>query len=1012
MSLSELRNLCKENKIKGYSGCSKKELLLMLKSKDINIPSSPTKKNPNLENTKMGKLQNIVFQCRDFLRSVGITGLEAFLNINMILIFKEVEKKWGNELSKPENYTCNFESKGCAKLARTFKDKYYSFSELCEFPTDSSIQHMNEDIKEAIFLLQRHKIVGKIFDSFNDLGFLRVKDNRLLRSLFWYIRDNLDLSEDSDIMGDAYESVLSSLSSESKELGKFFTPRKIVDLALKLATNFNLSSKRELGDVLDPTCGSGGFLVRCHNSTSLSGCDIDPNHIPICVNNIFLHFSSKEIGMNVVCANFLTHPLPKNKFDTILSNPPFGLKKISLKTIKGEFEKNHRDRNLFTEVYPFDVSPTFLFVEKMLYHLKIGGRMCVVLPNGSEMTGSGKLLEFRKMVMKGCNIRNIVSFVSGVFSNTGVRTTLLVLDKIINFGIELKEKEDYSTSSIEFMECNEDCEIVNKEIIPIDRIVDNGFSWSLNTYISSKREGNSDEIIFDRNIEMMKLSDIAIISFGKRILKKDSEGKIPVYGGGGITFFTDKSNREGKTCKISRFGVSEKNCVSILNEKYWLNDSGFTINSKNEKLVDEFLWYYLLHNKILIYSLCDGAAQKNINLNKFYDLEIPIPSIEVQNYLVKELDLLSEGIENLKKCVITYQNLMRSIIEIKNKKNSEMIKLRDICKLNNVKKRTSKNADTSGKYPFYTGSFGEKFFIDDVDILEDTIIINRTNGKGKCNIILAKNCCVATQTITLSCDNLILLKYIFYYLRNNIDVLEKGYIGSNHKNLSNDYVAELAIRIPQIEVQNYIVKELDDLSSQIEKFNEKILFLEKKTKELLYTTLGIEEDTTPIEKSLQMQFDECIRECNPFPFINLKKLRKIRREMEKRDEYPLNFYIPYQLFNEDGVMLTLQDDETLRLEIIKIYIGYSKPSLKYDVNNEDPFCTSLEEGEEEIPRKHSLLQEMLNPYFMRRMPQFDSITEYISQYEIEIPREIEVSEMWDERINSLSLFKKYFEDEA
>jgi type I restriction enzyme S subunit len=95
------------------------------------------------------------------------------------------------------------------------------------------------------------------------------------------------------------------------------------------------------------------------------------------------------------------------------------------------------------------------------------------------------------------------------------------------------------------------------------------------------------------------------------------------------------------------------------------------------------------------------------------------------------------------------------------------------------------------------------------DITDTVIIINRTNGSGKSNIFIDSNISVAKQTLVISCENLITTKYLFYWLTLNKSELEKGYIGSNHKNLSTEFVKEMNIPLPPLAVQQEIVATLD-----------------------------------------------------------------------------------------------------------------------------------------------------------------------------------------------------------
>jgi restriction endonuclease S subunit len=150
------------------------------------------------------------------------------------------------------------------------------------------------------------------------------------------------------------------------------------------------------------------------------------------------------------------------------------------------------------------------------------------------------------------------------------------------------------------------------------------------------------------------LNEVCSVSFGERITQKNDKGTIyPVYGGGEANFHTDRFNREGNTCKVARFAVSEKSMVLMINEKYWLMDSGFTVTSKVKNTVhDEFLWWILWANQKKISECSTGSCQKNIAMDMFYRLEFGFPSIEVQTQTLQRLNALQiqlTSLENLGK---------------------------------------------------------------------------------------------------------------------------------------------------------------------------------------------------------------------------------------------------------------------------------------------------------------------------------------------------------------------------
>jgi restriction endonuclease S subunit len=142
-----------------------------------------------------------------------------------------------------------------------------------------------------------------------------------------------------------------------------------------------------------------------------------------------------------------------------------------------------------------------------------------------------------------------------------------------------------------------------------------------------------------RGQHRVKLGEVCEINHGKRITKKDNLGTIyPVYGGGDDTFKTDNKNREGFTCKISRFGISEHNCVQTIFGDYWLLDSGFTVNGVSEKTNDLYIYYWLIQNMKIIYQCGRATAQMNMDMDTFRNLEIPLPSLAEQQTLQSDFE--------------------------------------------------------------------------------------------------------------------------------------------------------------------------------------------------------------------------------------------------------------------------------------------------------------------------------------------------------------------------------------
>lgn len=161
--------------------------------------------------------------------------------------------------------------------------------------------------------------------------------------------------------------------------------------------------------------------------------------------------------------------------------------------------------------------------------------------------------------------------------------------------------------------------------------------------------------------EIKKLGEVCNINYGTRVVQKKDGGTIyPVYGGGGATFKMDRYNRED--CLIvSRFAMSNQ-CVRYVSGKFFLNDSGLTIESNESELSQSFLDKHITALNDTIYSLGKGVAQKNLDIKELRLLDIKYPkSREEQERIVEELDCLSGVIEKKREQLRELDALAQSI---------------------------------------------------------------------------------------------------------------------------------------------------------------------------------------------------------------------------------------------------------------------------------------------------------------------------------------------------------------
>jgi hypothetical protein len=138
-----------------------------------------------------------------------------------------------------------------------------------------------------------------------------------------------------------------------------------------------------------------------------------------------------------------------------------------------------------------------------------------------------------------------------------------------------------------------------------------------------------------------------------------------VYGGGGESFRTDSFTREDDVV-ISRFAMSAE-CVRLVRGKFYLLDSGFTFSIAEEftgRATKQFVTRVLLNSQDRIYACARGHAQKNIDLDQFRALQIPLPPLEVQKEIVAEIEGYEKAISANRKLIDDLEQCIQATVSL------------------------------------------------------------------------------------------------------------------------------------------------------------------------------------------------------------------------------------------------------------------------------------------------------------------------------------------------------------
>lgn len=291
------------------------------------------------------------------------------------------------------------------------------------------------------------------------------------------------LETDIDVKGKAYEELVGS--NLRGDRGEFFTPRNVQTMAIDMLDIDVASEER----VLDPSCGTGGFLVIAMNrvierlrreaeaagsmspavrqalserirelaSRCFFGIDINPDLVKATKMNMVMN---NDGSGNILRQDSLLHPHawdsdfrrafaralgisasdirgPKDlaHFDVIATNPPFGSKlpvvdheTLSQFKLARVWQKQPDGRWEMTDTLQASVPPEILFIERCWQFLKPGGRMAIVLPDA--ILGAPGLAYVRTWMLTHCRLVASIDLHPDTFQpRNGTQTSVLVLQR-------------------------------------------------------------------------------------------------------------------------------------------------------------------------------------------------------------------------------------------------------------------------------------------------------------------------------------------------------------------------------------------------------------------------------------------------------------------------------------------------------------------------------------------------------------------------------------------------------
>lgn len=290
----------------------------------------------------------------------------------------------------------------------------------------------------------QRRVISNVFKGVQN----RMVSGYLLRDVLNKINQiHFNSSEEIHTLSHLYESMLREMRDASGDSGEFYTPRPVVRFMVQV-------TDPKLGEaVLDPACGTGGFLVEAFDNlnqqvkgdtkqrellhqATLYGQEAKPLPYMLAEMNLLLHgLEAPQIAYGNTLAQRLNEIGHGQRVDVVLTNPPFGGEEEA--GIKANFPPN---------LQTSETALLFLqYIMRMLRHkdapvpahgrlrkagrAERGGRAAVVVPNGT-LFGDGVAALIKEQLLKDFNLHTIVRLPQGVFSPyTDIPANLLFFER-------------------------------------------------------------------------------------------------------------------------------------------------------------------------------------------------------------------------------------------------------------------------------------------------------------------------------------------------------------------------------------------------------------------------------------------------------------------------------------------------------------------------------------------------------------------------------------------------------
>jgi type I restriction-modification system DNA methylase subunit len=462
----------------------------------------------------------------------------------------------------------------------------------------------------------------------------------------------------------------------------------------------------------------------------------------------------------------------------------------------------------------------------MMDLLEVDGTSIGVLKEGVFFNSAYKNL--RKCLVENFNVREVISVPQDQFENTSTKTSIIIFDnteekttkiRFSELSVDKYEEDVYEdiNGNIYLTENKGDIKGLGETIVSVasaaELLKHKSFSLNGNDY-------NNDKLEVSEEYELQKIGDLC--EFQPKS-KRSASFAVPE---GIYNFYT--SSAKVKKCETADYdsesiviGTGGNSCIHHTNEKFSCSADTLILKPHKLRVSCQYIHYGLLSVWENLINEMHGSTIKHITKEMLTKFEIRVPKNEkkIQEWVDKISKPYNEKKEKqaeVEELEIDIQNRIKEITENDECDEIEFDKiLKHVPKINKYK---ASDGASNGLYHFYTSSQDKILYRNDYEFEDSHILIGRG---GNVSIHLASKFSVSHDDVYViklfdcSYD----LRYVFNYLKTNINLISSSFKGSTIKHSSKEGLSKIMIKIPK---NKKMITDMDSMFHEVQKLQKEI----------------------------------------------------------------------------------------------------------------------------------------------------------------------------------------------